>query len=477
MQPFSFFLFGVTGNLAQIKVIPAIYDLFEKNLIPAGSKIIGVARKPMTPDEFRSFVYDILLLPNRHHNHPIKDETWKKMVDALSYIAGDFSEKTLYQEIMESLKAHDIKNKVFYLATYPQLYESIFENLKLAGLNEESDKTGFTRLMLEKPIGIDLPSAKRLNKQVAQYFKESQVYRLDHYLGKETLQNILTFRFGNGLLEHLFNNKYVDHIQITATEDYGIGRRGTYFDSVGMLKDVGQNHSLQMLTAVTMDAPTEFSNEAVTRERVKVLERLVPEKDAVVFGQYDGYTGEEFVTKDSSQDTFFALRTHIDNERWQGVPIYIRAGKMLKETFTEISLVFKNPINRLFTHLDCGNEPNILTFRIQPNEGIVLKFLSKVPGNELQLEPQYMQFCYRHTGSSLPDAYESLIADVINGNQTFFNDGSEVEAQWAFSDQLSAVRSQPIMYEQKSWGPTESIELLEKDERSWLEPSLAVCAI
>jgi glucose-6-phosphate 1-dehydrogenase len=476
MQPFSFFLFGVTGNLAQIKVIPAIYDLFEKNLIPEGSRIIGVARKPMTPDAFRSFVYDILLLPNRHHQHPIKDEVWQKMSQSLSYLAGDFSDKPLYQEIRESLEAHKIKNKVFYLATYPQLYESIFENLKKAGLSEEQ-RDGFTRLMLEKPIGIDLVSAQRLNKQVASYFKESQVYRLDHYLGKETLQNILTFRFGNGLLEHLFNNKYVDHIQITATEDYGIGRRGTYFDSVGMLKDVGQNHSLQMLTAVTMDAPTEFSNDAVTRERVNVLEHLVPEKDHVIFGQYDGYTGEEFVTKDSKEDTFFALRTHIDNERWRGVPIYIRAGKCLKQTFTEISLVFKNPINRLFKHLDCGDEPNILTFRIQPNEGIVLKFLSKVPGNELVLEPQYMQFCYRSSGSVLPDAYESLIADVIEGNQTFFNDASEVEAQWAFTDVLSAVRKTPIHYEQGSWGPQESFSLLEQDGRTWLEPSLAVCAL
>ncbi len=474
-NPFSFFLFGVTGNLAQIKVIPALYDLFEAGRIPKGSQIIGVARKGMDPDQFRSYVWDILHLPNRHHTHAIKDSVWKEMCECLSYISGDFSEPTLYETIAHTLHTHQITNKIFYLATYPQLYESIFENLQKAKLN--SQESGFTRLMLEKPIGVDLESAKRLNEQVSRYFQESQVYRLDHYLGKDTLQNILTFRFGNGLLEHLFNKEFVDHIQITATEDYGIGRRGVYFDSVGMLKDVGQNHSLQMLTAVTMDAPSEFSNEAVTRERVKVLEKLVPETEHIVFGQYDGYTGEEFVTKDSTQDTFFAFQTHIENERWDGVPIYVRAGKNMKETCTEISLVFKNPVNRLFAHLDSGNEPNILTFRIQPNEGIVLRFLSKVPGHDQKLEPQFMQFCYKQRGNDLPDAYERLIADVINGDQTFFNDAVEVLAQWKFTDTLSAMRQVPTPYEQKSWGPLSAETLLSKDNRAWLEPSLDVCPI
>lgn len=475
MNPFSFFLFGVTGNLAQIKVIPALYDLFERKRIPSGSRIYGVARKEMTDSEFRTYVWDILHLPNNHHTHPIRDDVWSQMCDALSYITGDFSGDQLYSNLNARLAQHHHKNKIFYLATYPQLYETIFTHLQKVGLTKEED--GFSRLMLEKPIGVDLPSATRLNEQIARFFEESQVYRLDHYLGKETLQNILTFRFGNGLLEHLFNHEYVDHIQITATEGFGIGRRGVYFDSVGMLKDVGQNHSLQMLTAVTMDAPTEFSNAAVTKERIKVLEKLIPEKDKIVFGQYEGYTGEEFVQKDSSKDTFFALRTHIDNDRWRNVPIYIRAGKMLTQTFTEISLVFKNPINRLFTHLECGNEPNVLTFRLNPNEGIVLKFLSKIPGHDLQLEPQYMQFCYKYRGEGLPDAYERLIADVIAGDQTYFNDACEVEAQWKFTDVLSAAATVATPYPQKSWGPQESFTLLEQDGRSWLEPSLAVCAI
>ncbi len=475
MENFSFFLFGVTGNLAQIKVIPAIYDLFEKGRIPLNTPIIGVARKDMSTKEFQTFVHDILLLPNRHHQHPIKEEIWERMKQNLSYVQGDFSNPILYEKVSAVVHTFTPANVVYYLATYPQLYPVIFKNLKEKGLTNQGD--GWKRLMIEKPIGVDLETAQNLNGLLNEYFDESQVYRLDHYLGKITLQNILTFRFGNGLLEPLFSAEHVDHIQITATEDYGIGRRGQYFDSVGMLKDVGQNHSLQMLTLVTMDAPSEFSNEAVTKERVKILQKLRPETDHVVFGQYEGYTGEEFVAPHSNKDTFFALRTHIDTPRWKGVPIYIRAGKMLKQTFTEVSIVFKTPTNRLFAHVESGRDPNVLTFRVQPNEGIVLRFLSKKPGSGLALEPQYMQFCYKHMGNDMPDAYENLIADVIDGDQTFFNDAIEVEAQWAFTDPLSLVRKAPLPYAQGSWGPKESFELLEQDGRTWLESSLAVCAI
>lgn len=475
MDKFSFFLFGVTGNLTQIKVIPAIYDLFEKKRIPEDTPIIGLARKGMTTEEFRTYVHDILLLPNRHHQHPIDEKVWQTMAKNLSYIQGDFSDEQVYEQIQSVVHTFSPANVVYYLATYPQLYQTIFEQLKKKGLTDQQD--GWKRLMIEKPIGIDLPSSQNLNYLINEYFEEAQVYRLDHYLGKITLQNILTFRFGNGFLEPLFSKEHVDHIQITSTEDYGIGRRGQYFDSVGMLKDVGQNHSLQMLTLATMDAPSEFSNEAVTKERVKILQQLVPEPDHIVFGQYQGYTGEEFVLPNSQADTFFALRTHLTAPRWKNVPIYIRAGKMLKQTFTEVSIVFKTPKNRLFKHLEGGLEPNVLTFRIQPNDGIVLQFLSRKPGPDVLLERQFMQFCYKHTGNEMPDAYENLIADVIEGDQTFFNDAIEVESQWAFTDPLSAVKTRPIPYPQDSWGPTESFELLRRDGREWLEPSLAVCAM
>jgi len=475
MEPFSFYLFGVTGNLAQIKVIPAIYDLFEKGRIAKGTPIIGVARKEMSANDFRSFVWDILHIPNKSHQHTIKDDVWEMMASSLSYIQGDFSDPSLYATIHDQMQSRPTQNAIYYLATYPQLYETIFHQLKQHQLTNEKD--GFKRLLVEKPFGIDLPSAQNLNALMASYFAESQVYRLDHYLGKETLQNILTFRFGNGLLEPLFSHEYVDHIQISAMEDIGIGRRGTYFDSVGMLKDVGQNHSLQMLTLLTMDAPSAFTNEEVTKRRVEILKNIIPDPSAVVFGQYDGYLGEEFVAPQSSTETFFALRTTIDVPRWQGVPIYIRAGKRVQQSCTEISLVFKTPTNRLFKHLESGMEPNVLTFRIQPNEGIVLRFLSKKPGHELEVESQAMQFCYRLQTSDLPDAYERLIADVVEGDQTFFNDAIEVEAQWEFTDALMREKRVPFLYSQQSWGPEASMDLLAADGRSWLEPSSIVCAI
>lgn len=475
MNNFSFFLFGVTGNLSQIKVIPALYDLFERGRIPANTPIIGVARKEMSQDDFRRYVWDILHQPNRHHTHEINDEVWNAMSASLRYIQGDFSDKAMYANVARELKRTQTHNAVYYLATYPQLYETIFQNLKTNGLTDQT--LGWKRLMIEKPIGIDLPSAKSLNTLLANYFEDSQVYRLDHYLGKETLQNILTFRFGNGLLEPLFNSDHIDHIQITAAEDFGIGRRGQYYDTVGALKDVGQNHILQMLTLVTMDAPAAFTNEAVTKERVKVLEKLIADPNAVVFGQYDGYTGEEFVQPDSEADTYFAFRTFVDTPRFADVPIYVRAGKRMEKTVTEISIVFNASQSRLFTHLDLGSEPNVLTFRIQPNEGIVLRFLSKQPGHGLTLESQAMQFCYRTDRNDLPDAYERLIADAIDGDQTFFNDANEVEAQWRFTDALSQVRSRPFAYPQGSWGPDAADQLLIADGREWLVPSMDVCAM
>lgn len=475
MEPFAFFLFGVTGNLAQIKVIPAIYDLFEKGRIPTGTPIVGVARKEMSNNDFRSFVWDILQIPNKSHQHVIKPDVWETMAASLSYIQGDFSDPTLYVKVQDQVESAPTQNAIYYLATYPQLYETIFHQLKQHALTDEEH--GWKRLLVEKPFGIDLPSAQNLNALMASYFKESQVYRLDHYLGKETLQNILTFRFGNGLLEPLFSHEYVDHIQISALEDIGIGRRGNYFDSVGMLKDVGQNHSLQMLTLLTMDAPSAFTNEEVTKRRVEILKKIVADRSSIVFGQYDGYLGEEFVSERSTTDTFFALRTTIDVPRWKDVPIYIRAGKRLKQSCTEISVIFKTPTNRLFKHLESGMEPNVLTFRIQPNEGIVLRFLSKKPGHELEVESQAMQFCYRLQTSDLPDAYERLIADVVEGDQTFFNDAVEVEAQWEFTDALMKEQHQVFPYSQQSWGPEASNTLIQRDGREWLEPSSIVCAL
>ncbi len=482
MDSFALVIFGITGNLAQIKLIPALYDMAEKGLLPKNMSIIGIARKVMNKEDFKKYFHDSLAVQNIHHQHEIKKEVFEDLASRLHYIDGHLDDPNFYKRLNDFLnnltkKGKDCSNRIYYLATYPDLYSHVFENLNAQGMNKQNK--GWVRLMIEKPIGNDLCSAQALNKLLLKYFSEDQIYRLDHYLGKETIQNILTFRFSNDIFEPLINKEHIDHIQITASEDFGIGNRGGYYDLVGALKDVGQNHQLQMLAFATMDAPSEFSNEAITSQRLKILQSLKPLPDKVVFGQYEGYKKEKNVNSNSQIDTFYALKAYIDNERFKGVPIYIRAGKKLAKTVTEISIIFKNPIHKLLKNSPTADEPNVLIYRIQPNEGIVLKILTKKPGHEVKLEPEYMQFCYkldphRHY---VPDPYERLLVDTIRGDQTFFNDAKEVEAQWTFIDPLIAKRGKPIIYKQGSWGPKKADELLEADGRKWLKPSMDFCRI
>ena len=469
--------FGITSNLAQKYFIPALYDMVDKGVLPENLVILGNARTPMNKEEFSTYIHKVLHLPNVHHQHDIKEEVFKKLIKRFHYLAGHLDDSGFYPSLDKTLAGFGSSDKIFYLATYPDLYHYIFENLQKVGLNKQSK--GFVRLMIEKPIGHDLKSAQELNQLLAKYFTEDQIYRLDHYLGKETLQNILTFRFSNGIFEPLVNSEYIDHIQITASEDFGIGARGSYYDQLGALKDVGQNHQLQMLAFATMDAPLEFSNEAVTKQRIKILESLTPLPQKVVFGQYEGYKKEKNVDPKSNTDTFYALKTYLINDRFKDVPIYIRAGKKLAKTVTEISIIFKNPVNRLLKNLDLGEEPNVLIYRIQPNEGIVLKMLTKVPGHKIKLEPAYMQFCYRGDIHShiIPDPHERLLMDTIYGDQTFFNDAEEVEAQWAFIEPLASARGKPHLYKPGTWGPQAANKLIEEDGRQWLEPSMEFCRI
>lgn len=490
MDSFALIIFGITSNLAQIKLIPALYDMTESGVLPEDFQIIGTARSPMSHGDYLKYWNEVLHQENRHHAHPINESVVKKLLSRVHYVNGQLDESGFYDRLrdyLDELGRHkkSCENRIFYLATYPDLYHHIFENLHRSELSKESGC--FVRLMIEKPIGTDEASARELNKLLLKYFKESQIFRLDHYLGKETLQNILTFRFGNGIFEPMMNKDYIDHVQITAAEDFGVGKRGGYYDSVGALKDVGQNHQLQMIALSLMEAPSEFSNEAVTRERIKILEHLRPEAGKVVFGQYEGYVKEPNVVENSTTDTFYAFRTEVDLPRYIGVPIYVRAGKKLAQTVTEIAIVFKTPVNRLFKHLECGDEPNVLIYRIQPNEGIVLKVLVKKPGqkmtprvfpSEMELVPEFMQYCYRGDGVHyLPDPYERLLLDAMSGDQTFFNDSAEVEAEWRFSDPLSKTRGTPEIYPAGSWGPAEADKLLETDGRSWIIPSMDFCRI
>ncbi len=482
MDSFALIIFGITSNLAQKYLLRALYDMAERKLLPENISIIGSARKPMGSEEFQDYLKEVLVSPNKHHAHQIKMDVLKDLSKRIHYVNGNLDDPMFYKRLKEYLEDLDKKgkpsnNKIFYLATYPELYETIFENLKKSSLSSQ-DK-GWARLMVEKPIGHDLDSAKRINQLLLKYFSEDQIFRLDHYLGKETLRNILTFRFGNGVFEPLINNQFIDHIQITASEDFGIGKRGGYYDTIGALRDVGQNHQLQMLAFATMDTPSEFTNKEITKERIKIFKDLVTHPKKIVFGQYEGYTKEENVAEDSQTETFYALKTEIKSARFKGVPIYIRAGKMLSQTVTEISIVFKNPEIRVFKNSKKGVEPNVLIYRIQPNEGIVLRILTNKPGSAEELESSYMQYCYPQDSDfhALKDPYEQIISDAIRGNQTFFNDAEEVETQWEFIDPLMTGRKKLLIYKPGTWGPKEATELIETDGREWLEPSMMFCSI
>lgn len=456
MDSFTLVIFGITSNLAQIKLIPTLYDLVAGGAIDSDFSVIGVGRTAMNQAQFNSFISKTLRTPNRHHTHAIDEKIESTLLSKLHYLSADLTDPDSYQELRNQIKNLGHKNLMIYLATFPFLYSTIFNELHSAGLTKSSIDS-WTRVMIEKPIGSDRSSAQQVNNLITKYFKEDQIFRLDHYLGKETLQNILTFRFGNGILEPLMTSEHIDHIEVTAAEDFGIGNRGSYYDQNGAIKDVGQNHLLQMLALATMDKPKKMSNEEITKERVKVLQNLAVDPSSLIIGQYDGYLCEKDVAPNSSVETYFSFKTTLNNDRFRGVPIYVRGGKFLARTATEVAIIFKD-------------SPNVLIYRIQPNEGIVLKIMTKKPGHTLQLEESYMQFCYPH-GVDLPDAYEKLIIDALYGDQTYFNDANEVDAQWAFTDPMIQAKHgmTPIIYDKGSWGPADDI--------NWLEPSTAFCAI
>lgn len=480
MDTFALIIFGITSNLAKIKLIPALYDLVEARLLPENITIIGIARSPKTKTEFHEYLHDVLATENRHHQHAIDPTVESQLISKCHYLDGQLDTSDVYFKLKHFLnesskQGTNCDNRMFYLATLPTLYQTIFENLKSSGLNDT--KCGWVRTLIEKPIGSDYQSSKEINELLCSHYREDQIFRLDHYLGKETMQNILAFRFANGLFEPLINREHIDHIQITAAEDFGVGDRGGYYDTVGALKDVGQNHLLQMLTFATMDQPKSWTNAAITDKRIDLLNHIAAIPDSVVFGQYENYNYESNVADTSQTDTFFAFKTLLKSDRLMDVPVYFRGGKKLAQTVTEVSIVFKTPPDRIFKEHPLGMEPNALIYRIQPNEGIVLKVLTKKSGHELDVEQTYMQYCYRDYTTILPDPYLRLILDAFKGDQTFFVDAPEVEAQWKITDQLSAQNRIPIIYKQGSWGPPEADELIEADGRHWLEPSLAFCSI
>jgi glucose-6-phosphate 1-dehydrogenase len=487
-QPCTIVIFGATGDLTHRKLIPALYNLAADGDLPPAVTIVGFARREKTDDQFRN---ELENATRKFSRQTVRDDIWKTFAESIFYHRSEFEDEAGYKALAKRLEKIDKEsgtrgNRLFYLAAAPDQFGSILRHLKAAGLNETC-RGSWARVIVEKPFGTDLASARELNRVVRNSFTEEQTYRIDHFLGKETAQNILVMRFANAIFAPLWNTHYVDSVQITATEALGVETRGRFYERAGALRDMVQNHLLQLLCLVAMEPPTDLSADSIRDEKVKVirsLRRLSPNEVAanVVRGQYSegaihgdpvvGYRQEQNVKPDSQTETFVALRLFIDNWRWADVPIYMRVGKRLPKSATEISIHFKKAPAVLFNKELC--DQNVLVIRIQPDEGISLRIHAKVPGASFRIEPVKMDFHYGTSfGKASPEAYERLLLDAMSGDATLFARRDEVEEAWAFIDRIEeawhAKKDAPglFFYPAGSWGPEEADDLLARDGRAW----------
>src|SRR6195256_2194364 len=482
-------IFGATGDLSGRKLLPATYNLAKQRLLPAGFAVIGAAIDDLSDDAFRKHAADVITKYSR--TQPVDPQILQTFLDSAFYVKVDFSKlddfTKLRRRVDELDQARHVGgNRIYYCATPPPTYETITEQLQAAGL---TTSTGFHRIVVEKPFGSDLKSARELSESLQRVFHEDSVFRIDHYLGKETVQNILAFRFANSLFEPVWNTNLIDHVQITAAEELGVEMRGAYYDRAGALRDIVQNHALQLVALVAMEPPITFAATEVRDEKVKVLRAIRPILDedvakSTVRGQYTkgwvlgepavGYREEHAVAQGSLTETFVALRLYVDNWRWANVPFYIRVGKRMPKRATEIRVQFKRPPHMTF---EAAKEldPNAITLRIQPEEGISLRVGAKVPRAGVRLRNVAMDFTYMSSFLvDTPEAYERLLLDCMIGDPTLFTRADEVEAAWAFIDPIEAAwrddRPPLSMYPAGTWGPEAADTLIRADGREWHRP-------
>jgi glucose-6-phosphate 1-dehydrogenase len=488
-DPCTMVIFGASGDLTNRKLIPALYNLAVNGFLPKEFAVIGFARKPKTDESYRAEMYEAVKEFSR--SKPIDDAIWQDFAVRLHYAQSDYGNPADYESMNDRLleidKSHGTKgNRLYYLATPPEAYPTIIEHIGKSSLCKDCPGS-WSRIIVEKPFGHDLQSARDLNAHAHLYFREDQIYRIDHYLGKETVQNILVFRFSNGIFEPIWNRRYVDHVQITVAENIGVENRGSYYEHAGVVRDIIQNHMLQLVALTAMEPPAEFSADSVRNEKVKVLKAMhvdATRGDGTIRGQYgpgrannllvQGYTQELGVPADSTTETYLAMKLLIDNWRWAGVPFYVRSGKRLPKRTTEIAIQFKMPPLLLFSDATAQQiEANVLVLNIQPDEGISLKFGSKVPGSGEKIRPVVMDFKYGTAFNvPAPDAYERLILDCMLGDSTLFTRSDEVETAWSIltpllQKWLDGSGSFIELYRTGTWGPKQADDFIRADGREW----------
>jgi glucose-6-phosphate 1-dehydrogenase len=480
-EPCALTIFGASGDLTQRKLIPALYSLAFRNLLPAQFGVVGVARTEMSDDDFREKMRQAVV---DHGRDEFRQDVWDELAEGMRYVATDFADDGGEEHVVRCLNALDEErgtggNRVYYLAVPPSAIEAI-----VVAMGKRRTSTGWTRLIVEKPFGHDLDSAKHLNEVVREYFTEEEIFRIDHYLGKETVQNMLVLRFANGIFEPIWNRQFVDHVQITVAESLGIEGRAAFYEQAGAIRDIVQNHMLQLVALTAMEPPIDFSADSVRNEKVKVLKAIhTPGPKHVVRGQYGpgyiegqempGYREEEGVAPDSMTETYVAAKLFVDNWRWADTPFYLRTGKRLPRRETTIAIQFKRAPHPPFElEEEEGLRPNVLLIHVQPDEGVSLAVGAKVPGQGMSIRTVHMDFLYGGAfRTGLPEAYERLILDCLLGDATLFTRADEVEEQWAIVDAMVAPwkRDRPSFpnYAAGTWGPASADELLHRDGRSW----------
>jgi len=492
LSPVSIVIFGATGDLAWRKLAPALYNLLLSGQLPDHFAVIGIGRKNKSSDEFRSRLRD----GANNFRGRVDEKTWNKFSPNLSYISGDYADPTTYAALDKQLKTHEKKwggaaNHIFYLATPPDIVETIVKMIGKANLAQDKQRV---RIVVEKPFGHDLDSAVALNALLTTVFDETQIYRIDHYMGKETVQNILAFRFANAMFEPIWDRRYIDHVQITVAEQIGVEHRGAYYEHAGALRDMIQNHLIQILTLIAMEPMVSFDADEIRNKKVDVLRAIRPiskeqVKEVAVRGQYGtgsmegqkipSYRSESDVARASTVETFAAIKLFVDTWRWQDVPFYLRTGKRLKTKASEVVIQFRPVPHQSFPKTAAiAWQPNCLIIQIHPEEGILLCFQAKQPGPTLHLSPVDMHFSYQEAfKTKSPEAYEALLSDVISGDATLFMRADQVEASWAVLMPIlnEWKKSKPAgfpNYKSGTWGPKAAEALIVRDGRNWLEPGL-----